>query len=122
MYRVLTIVLFLCIASISRSQAPAIEWQHTFGGSDIDCAYSILQTSDGGHNGLSSIIYDTGTDEFPRLRCGVGSDFHRGEQARYVLSKFKEAEKKAADEMIERAIVSCIDIVKLGSGESDEYY
>jgi PTH1 family peptidyl-tRNA hydrolase len=70
--------------------------------------------SDGGHNGLSSIIYDIGTDEFPRLRCGVGSDFHRGEQARYVLSKFKEAEKKVADDMIERAVIGCIDIVKLG--------
>jgi PTH1 family peptidyl-tRNA hydrolase len=70
--------------------------------------------SDGGHNGLSSIIYDIGTDEFPRLRCGVGSDFHRGEQARYVLSKFKEAEKKVADDMIERSVIGCIDIVKLG--------
>ena len=73
-----------------------------------------MNGSDGGHNGLSSIIYDTGTEAFARLRCGVGSDFHRGEQARYVLSKFKEAEKKTAEEMIDRAVDGCIDIVKLG--------
>ena len=73
-----------------------------------------LSGSDGGHNGLSSIIYDIGTDEYARLRLGVGNDFHRGEQARYVLSKFKEAEKKLAEEMVVRAAEGCMDIVKLG--------
>ncbi|HYM34533.1 MAG TPA: aminoacyl-tRNA hydrolase, partial [Steroidobacteraceae bacterium] len=73
-----------------------------------------LRGSDGGHNGLTSIIYEIGTDEFTRLRCGVGNDFPRGDQARYVLSKFKEGERKSAEEMIVRAADSCAEIVRKG--------
>src|SRR6185312_12879889 len=58
------------------------------------------QGSDGGHNGLSSIILELGTDQFARLRLGVGADFHRGEQARYVLSPFKQSEQPMLEEMI----------------------
>jgi PTH1 family peptidyl-tRNA hydrolase len=73
-----------------------------------------LEGSDGGHNGLSSIIYELGTDGFARLRFGVGADFHQGDQARYVLSKFKEAEKKVAEEMAVIAVNGCLEIVHKG--------
>jgi len=46
--------------------------------------------SDGGHNGLKSIIYHLQTNNFPRLRIGIGNDFDRGEMADYVLDKFDE--------------------------------
>lgn len=74
-----------------------------------------LRGSDGGHNGLTSVIFENGSDEFSRLRCGVGNDFHRGEQAKYVLSKFKTSERSLIDEMTDRAINGCIEIVKLGA-------
>ncbi len=74
-----------------------------------------LRGSDGGHNGLTSVIYETGSDEFVRMRCGVGNNFHRGEQARYVLSKFKEDEKPLIEEMTIRAVESCIEIVNQGA-------
>jgi PTH1 family peptidyl-tRNA hydrolase len=77
-----------------------------------------LRGSDGGHNGLSSVIYELGTEEFVRLRLGVGSDFTKGEQVRYVLSRFKEAEKKVVDEMIEKAAGGCELIVKSGTGKA----
>jgi PTH1 family peptidyl-tRNA hydrolase len=73
-----------------------------------------LQGSDGGHNGLSSIIYELGTEDFARLRCGIGSDFRKGEQVRHVLSKFKADETKRADEMIVRAASACEQIVEVG--------
>jgi len=73
-----------------------------------------LNGSDGGHNGLSSIIYELGTDEFPRLRFGVGADFHQGEQARYVLSKFKESEAKLVEEMKISAVGGSIEIIHNG--------
>ena len=41
--------------------------------------------SDGGHNGLASIIRHLSTQEFPRLRVGVGADFGPGEMVDYVL-------------------------------------
>jgi peptidyl-tRNA hydrolase, PTH1 family len=77
-----------------------------------------LRGSDGGHNGLTSVIFETGTDEFPRLRCGVGNDFHKGEQARYVLSRFKESEKAVIEDMTSRAVDGCIEIVKQGPAKA----
>jgi PTH1 family peptidyl-tRNA hydrolase len=73
-----------------------------------------LNGSDGGHNGLTSIIYELGTDEFARLRFGVGSDFYKGDQARYVLSKFKESEAKLVEEMKINVVQGCIEIMRSG--------
>jgi len=73
-----------------------------------------LEGSDGGHNGLSSIIYELGTDEFARLRFGVGANFYQGEQARYVLSKFKAEELKLVDEMKNTAVNGCLEIIRKG--------
>jgi PTH1 family peptidyl-tRNA hydrolase len=57
-----------------------------------------LTGGDGGHNGLSSIIYHLNTDEFPRLRIGIGSSFKAGEKVDYVLSDFsKNGQKVLAD-------------------------
>jgi peptidyl-tRNA hydrolase, PTH1 family len=70
--------------------------------------------SDGGHNGLTSIIYELGTEDFARLRCGIGSNFHRGDQVNYVLSRFKPDETKTAEAMIERAATACFEIMELG--------
>jgi PTH1 family peptidyl-tRNA hydrolase len=48
--------------------------------------------SDGGHNGLTSIIEVLGTTEFARLRFGIGGDFPYGTQIDYVLGKWKTEE------------------------------
>ncbi len=61
--------------------------------------------SDGGHNGLSSIITLLGTDQFNRLRMGVGLP-KSGEVIDYVLEEFKRSEKKQLDGYIDEA-VSC---------------
>jgi peptidyl-tRNA hydrolase, PTH1 family len=74
-----------------------------------------LGGSDGGHNGLSSIIYELGTEDFARLRCGIGAGFHKGEQVRFVLSKFKPDELKSGQEMIERAAQACFEIASAGA-------
>jgi PTH1 family peptidyl-tRNA hydrolase len=73
-----------------------------------------LQGSDGGHNGLTSVIYELGSDQFARLRCGVGANFRKGEQVRYVLSPFKREEKPEVLEMIDRAVVACRTIIEDG--------
>ena len=61
--------------------------------------------SAGGHNGVQDIIDRLGTDAFPRLRVGVGSDFDRGRQVDFVLSAFTDAER----EVIEAAVVRARD-------------
>jgi len=59
--------------------------------------------SDGGHNGLASLIERLGTADFPRLRCGVGREFGPGQMADYVLSPFPAEEREVVEGMILRA-------------------
>lgn len=48
--------------------------------------------SDGGHNGLSNIISVLGTQQFARLRFGIGNDYPKGTQVQYVLGKWTPEE------------------------------
>lgn len=50
--------------------------------------------SDGGQNGLKNIIYQLNTDEFPRLRIGIGKKPEGYNLANYVLGKFNENENE----------------------------
>ncbi|MEW6051310.1 MAG: aminoacyl-tRNA hydrolase [Candidatus Zixiibacteriota bacterium] len=59
--------------------------------------------SDGGHNGLASIIETIGTERFPRLRMGIGPVDKSIDIVDFVLSKFTASERKQADEMLVRA-------------------
>jgi PTH1 family peptidyl-tRNA hydrolase len=49
---------------------------------------------DGGHNGLASLIYHLNSNQFPRLRVGIGSDFKEVELSSYVLEDFSKDETK----------------------------
>ena len=51
-----------------------------------------LSGGDGGHNGLSSIIYHLMTDEFPRIRIGIGKSVRDRDLADHVLSEFSKSE------------------------------
>ncbi len=51
-----------------------------------------LSGGDGGHNGLSSIIYHLITDQFPRIRIGIGSNPSEIALSDYVLSEFSKNE------------------------------
>jgi PTH1 family peptidyl-tRNA hydrolase len=64
--------------------------------------------SDGGHNGLSSIIENIGTTEFARLRLGIGDDFAKGTQIDYVLSRWTKQEEAA----LLPKIAIAVDIIK----------
>ena len=62
------------------------------------------QGSHGGHNGLQSIDEHLGTNQYARLRFGIGNDFPKGYQAGYVLSQWEEKEFMALPEKINQAI------------------
>jgi PTH1 family peptidyl-tRNA hydrolase len=53
-----------------------------------------VRGGDGGHNGLSSIIWHLMSEEFSRLRIGIGDNFEKGYMAEYVLSDFSTEEMK----------------------------
>lgn len=48
--------------------------------------------SDGGHNGIRSIISSLNSDQFPRIRFGIGNKFEKGRMVDYVLSEFNDKE------------------------------
>lgn len=59
--------------------------------------------SDGGHNGLENIAELLQTQQYARLRFGIGGDFPRGFQVDYVLGTWTDDEQKALPERIELA-------------------
>lgn len=59
--------------------------------------------SNAGHNGLGNIEQVLGNNIYPRLRFGIGSEFNKGNQVDYVLSKFSEQEFKELPDYIEKA-------------------
>ena len=59
--------------------------------------------SAGGHNGFKSVAQHLGTDQFPRLRIGVGRGDQRPDLADHVLARFDPDERPVIDEAIGRA-------------------
>lgn len=54
--------------------------------------------SAGGHNGVKDIIAKIGTDQFPRIKVGVGAKPENWDLADYVLSRFSQGERRLVDE------------------------
>lgn len=74
--------------------------------------------SDGGHNGMKNIIYLTGSDQFPRIKLGVGQKPHPGyDLADWVLSKFSQGDWKELDGALDNACAAAELIVR---GEIDQ--
>ncbi|HHC09235.1 MAG TPA: aminoacyl-tRNA hydrolase [Actinobacteria bacterium] len=74
---------------------------------DIDLPFGKLRVrfggSSGGNNGVRSIIGAVGTDEFWRLKIGVGRPPARMDPADYVLSRFSKAERRVVDLVVDDA-------------------
>jgi PTH1 family peptidyl-tRNA hydrolase len=71
--------------------------------------------SSGGQRGLEDIIRRLGTDDFPRLRVGIGTPPPNWEVANYVLSRCTAEERAAMDEAIGRAADALADWVRHGT-------
>lgn len=59
--------------------------------------------SDGGHNGLKNIQETLNSNEYARLRFGVGNEFSKGKQVNYVLGKWSSEEEKELQPRIKLA-------------------
>ena len=70
---------------------------------EVDLPWGMLrirpQGSAGTHNGMKSIISSIGTDEFIRIRLGIGPDRPRGDLRDYVLGKLDHNEREIAGQM-----------------------
>ena len=70
--------------------------------------------SAGGHNGHKNIIATLNTDQYPRLRFGISSDFSKGKQVDYVLGKWTQDELFDLDGLIEHCVKAIEAFVFLG--------
>lgn len=93
---------------------------------DIDLPFGTIRLrpngSSGGHKGIQSIIERLGTQEFPRLRIGIGRPTGRKEAANYVLEDFSPNEKEQLPFIIDRAIQAILDLIQYGLIEAMNRY
>ena len=79
--------------------------------------------SAGGHNGLKNIIAHLGTDQFPRVRVGVGAPAHPDhEMIDWVIGPFTAQEKKAVEEAVDRAVDAALCVMERGVQEAQNRY
>ena len=79
--------------------------------------------SAGGHNGIKSIIQELGSQEFPRVKIGVGAKPHPDfDLANWVLSAFTAQEEKALQPALELAADAALAIVELGVPEASNRF
>jgi peptidyl-tRNA hydrolase, PTH1 family len=64
--------------------------------------------SSAGHNGLKSIEESLQSDQYPRLRFGIGNDYPRGQQVDYVLGRWAEAELP----LVKLKTAKCVEVVE----------
>ena len=64
--------------------------------------------NDGGHNGLSHISMILGSNEYPRIRFGIGNSFRKGSQVDFVLGSWNPDEKK----IVEERVLIVIDMIR----------
>lgn len=78
--------------------------------------------SAGGHNGMKSIIQHLKTEEFPRIRIGVGKQPRGWDLADYVLSKFSVKENDIMREALEGVSEATKTIIEEGIGTAMNIY
>lgn len=78
--------------------------------------------SAGGHNGLADIEEQLKGNDYPRLRFGIGNDFHKGQQADYVLSNFKPEESENLSEPIEKSCEMILAFCSIGLARAMSQY
>ena len=77
--------------------------------------------SDGGHNGLRSIIKELGTENFPRLRVGIGREGIK-DLVGYVLGEFEREEMEILEKVLDVAVDAVECIIKEGIEEAMNKY
>ena len=85
---------------------------------DIDLEVGQLRIrskgSAGGHNGIKNIISHLGTNEFPRVKVGVGGKPEGGDLVRHVLGRFSREDEKVIGEVLDVAVEAVETILSDG--------
>ena len=93
---------------------------------DLDTEFGQLRLrakgSDGGHNGLTSIIQQLGSAEFARLRCGIGRPKSSAETVDFVLGEFTRQEKESLQGIMDEATDCCLSWLKDGTKKAMDQF
>ena len=85
---------------------------------ELDLALGNIRVNRGGgsagHNGIRSIIASLGSEEFCRVRIGIGKPYGKKEAKDHVLSVFAADERDTAAEMVEAAVEAAFEIISRG--------
>lgn len=81
-----------------------------------------LKGSAGGHNGIKNIIAHLGTQEFPRIKVGVGAKPPRMDLADYVLSRFSQGEQKLMDGAFKEAADAAVMMMTDGAERAMNHF
>jgi PTH1 family peptidyl-tRNA hydrolase len=74
--------------------------------------------SDAGHNGLKDIQLVMGTDQYPKLRFGIGNNYPKGMQANFVLGKWLKDELPVVALKIEKSVEAIESFITIGIGQT----
>jgi PTH1 family peptidyl-tRNA hydrolase len=89
---------------------------------DIALPFGMLRMrgkgSDGGHNGLKDVARVLGSEDYARIRMGVGNEFERGQQVDYVLSEWSASEAEQLSIFIEKASNAVLNFGTIGLGRT----
>ncbi len=110
-----------------QSIAPLVRYERVDGDrllivhDDIDLPFAKLKVQfgggAGGHNGIRSIVGSLGTNEFWRLKVGVGRPPDRVDPADYVLNRFAKVERAAVDDAVLRSL-RVVEVFSLEGGDA----
>ena len=81
-----------------------------------------LKGSAGGHNGLKNIISHLGTQEFPRIRIGVGEKPRGMDLADYVLGRFPKEQQAVMEEAYRDAAEAACMMIEDGADAARNHY
>ena len=78
--------------------------------------------SDGGHNGIKSIIQQLGTNKFPRLKVGIGPQPAFLKAEKFVLQNFSPEQTSLLNKVVLKSVEAIEDYLKLGLQEAQNIY
>lgn len=93
---------------------------------EVDLPWGMLRIRERGvgstHNGLKSVISSLGTDEFIRVRMGVGPEKLWGDRRDYVLSRMSRSERNIAEQMAKDAAKAVETVLREGVSKAMSKY
>lgn len=93
---------------------------------DVDLELGRIRIRKGGsagtHNGMKSIIYQLQTEDFPRLRLGIGRPAEGQDLSRYVLNRFSKEQREIINKAETKAVLAVETFIEDGVGRTMDLY